>query len=374
MAIKKTKEQIIKEKTTGTQNRDFSDKAGPVLVQMSMDDCKKACKDINVEYKKGYESRVLRYVCSDATVDRMGDVIKQEGWKLENFKKNPVVMGFHDYSTFPVGNALSVGVIDGKLKMNILFIDKEVNEEADKAFKMAKSGFMRAGSVGFNPIKHHQATAEEQKELGLGQYGIMFEEQELMEFSVCGVPANANAIQESISKGMMKKKDFQGFVKQEILDEVKDVEEVSPTIDITSLQTKTTPFEEPTEVPTKKPFIELDEEKESELKEGTFADLINELVDKRVNEALAAHTEKAGAVLSKKSKALAEKAVTSMKDATELLEALILSAESSKEEPTSEGSKDIVDKDSIIEIYFDDIDDPDDNEALYSDETLTIEI
>ncbi len=362
----KTNEQIIKEKTTGVQNRDFSDKLGPVLVQMSMEDCKKACKDINVEYKKGYESRVLRYTCSDSSVDRMGDIIKQDGWNLENFKKNPVIMGFHDYSTFPVGNALSVGVSEGKLKMNILFADGEVNEDADKAFKMAKSGFMRAGSVGFNPLKHHQASAEEQKELGMSPYGIMFEEQELMEFSVCGVPANANAIQESISKGMLRKKDFEGFVKQEILDEVKDsiIEAEEPPIDTEALQLNTEPFKE------------LEEPEEKEIK-GDMAAIINELVDKRVKEALAAHTEKAGAVLSKKSKALAQKAVTSMKDAVELLEDLIKSADSSKEEielEKSEDSEDIVGKDSIIEINFDDIEDPTDDEALYSDETLTIDI
>lgn len=332
MKPKKTGQEQILEKTSGPQHRDFSDVAGPAIVTMSMEDCQSACKAIGVEYKKGYEQRILKYTCSDSSVDRMGDVIKQEGWKLESFKKNPVIMGFHDYGTFPVGNALSVGVVDGKLKMNILFADKDVNEDADTAFKMAKSGFMKAGSVGFRPLKYHASSEQEQKELGMGKYGIMFEEQELMEFSVCGVPANANALQESISKGMFKKSDFQNWVKQETY----NLLEEPPT--------------EPTLPPSPIPVLS-----EETLKQ--IADYLKTLTPPV--------EEKAGAVLSKKNKEAIGSAISGMKSAVEALETLLNTATTTESEPESDP-----DEKSVIEINLDSSDDSESTEDLYTDESI----
>jgi hypothetical protein len=354
------KELILKEKAAAGQHRDFSDKAGPVMVQMTADECKSQCKEAGVEYKKGYESRVLRYTCSDDSVDRMGDVIKQDGWNLESFKKNPVIMGFHDYSTFPVGNALSVGVDGNKLKMNILFADGEVNEDADKAFRMAKSGFMRAGSVGFNPKKYHMATPDEQKDLGMGQYGMMFEEQELMEFSVCGVPANANALQESISKGMFRKSELKGFVKDELLKEVKDF---TPELEGTLTDFSKGGFPNVGDGLT---MIKVNPEDLA--KDGDRVDLtkiVKEILAQQQSE------QKAGAVLSKKNKDSINKAVDGMEAAITALKSLLTNAESSKEENDDEPDTDKSAEDTLtIDIDLDDVDDSEEDGALYSEDNI----
>jgi hypothetical protein len=39
----------------------------------------------------GDDNRMLDFVISTATVDRMGDTIAVDGWQLDNFKKNPIV-------------------------------------------------------------------------------------------------------------------------------------------------------------------------------------------------------------------------------------------------------------------------------------------
>lgn len=224
-----TVEEILKSKSEGTQEKEISGENKPIKIQMSAEECKQLCEARGIEYKEGYEGRVLSYVCSDESVDRAGDIIRQEGWNLENYRKNPVVMFSHDYGKMPVGNSLREWV-DGEskqLKMDILFPDKEVNEDADKIFKMASSGFMKAGSVGFLPKKiNNDMTKKEREEIGLGPWGVEFLSQELLEHTVCSVPCNANALQNSIDKGLMKKDDFKAWLAEERLKELKDLEEV----------------------------------------------------------------------------------------------------------------------------------------------------
>ena len=296
-----TVEEIIKNKTEGTQKRDFANAGMPEAVTMTADECKAFCQKTGVVYKEGYEGRIIRYTCSDSSVDRMGDVIKQEGWKLENYEKNPVIMGFHNYGTFPVGSALKTYVEDGKLKMYILFPDKDVSEDADKAFRIAKAGFMKAGSVGFLPLKYHFPEKKEREELGMPeQYGVVFDEQELLEFSVCGVPANANAIQESIAKGITAKTDWQKWIDENTYTSLKDVAAEPP------------------------PEVKECEEckKRTSLK-------------KEMMELLA--TQKQGAVLSKKTKDAINKSIDTMRSAVDALEQLLKDA--SKEDEDFQSDK-----------------------------------
>ncbi len=39
------------------------------------------------------DDRTIRFVASDETVDRYGDVVSVEGWQLANYKKNPQFCG-----------------------------------------------------------------------------------------------------------------------------------------------------------------------------------------------------------------------------------------------------------------------------------------
>jgi len=390
-------EEIKKAKTSQPQKREAS--FIPTSVTMTVDECKSVCKDIGVEYKEGYESRVLRYTCSDESVDRMGDVIKQDGWNLENYQKNPVIMGFHDYGTFPIGNSLKTWIEDGKLKMHVLFADKEVNEDADKAFRMAKSGFMKAGSVGFAPIKYHFPSKEEKEELGIDKdtnWGVIFDQQELLEFSACGVPANANAIQESINKGVMEKKDFKGWVNEGIFKDllekqagsgetstsdghshpysvneegmgsasegetghkhaikdftVAEVEEHSHTLPNKSISSSES-----------LPTIGVSTEEA-----GKYIDqILREYFDKRKE-------EKAGAVLSKKNKASISNAIDGMRTAIDALEKLLKDATSEPEDLKPDEDKD-VDSPTIIDIDLDTLE-SDDGDGLYNETTITIDI
>jgi HK97 family phage prohead protease len=141
-------------------------------------------------------TRSVDFVISTASVDRMGDTISVDGWKLETYRKNPVVLWAHDASMLPIAKASNVRVEDGKLKARAEFMPKEISGMSNAVFEMIRGGFLSATSVGFAPVKYAFSEAADRK------FGIDFIEQELLEFSVVPIPANAEALIEARSSGI----------------------------------------------------------------------------------------------------------------------------------------------------------------------------
>jgi hypothetical protein len=137
---------------------------------------------LNAEIKEtgdlGIE-RGLKFIVSRSTVDRDLDTIEQNGWLLDNFRKNPVVPFGHDYKNLPVARALTIGLEDGALTSIAQFVPKDVYPFADTVYEMAKAGFLNAVSAGFRPVKH---------EMNAKRGGVDFLEQELLEYSVVPIP------------------------------------------------------------------------------------------------------------------------------------------------------------------------------------------
>lgn len=132
--------------------------------------------------------RTFTFTISSATVDRMGDTIAVAGWRLDNFKRNPVVLWGHDGSMLPVGRASSVWIQNGRLKAKAVLAPPEVSQYAERVRGMIAAGFLTATSVGFAPIKYAFSEDPSRK------YGIDFIEQELLEFSIVTIPANPDAL------------------------------------------------------------------------------------------------------------------------------------------------------------------------------------
>jgi HK97 family phage prohead protease len=145
---------------------------------------------------KAMDDRALDFVISSAAVDRMGDTIAVDGWDLGNYRKNPVVLWAHDASQMPVAKASNIRIEDGKLKARAEFMPAEISAFAESVFRALKGGFLSAVSVGFAPVKY--AFSDEPGR----SFGIDFLQQELLEFSVCPVPANPEALIEARSAGI----------------------------------------------------------------------------------------------------------------------------------------------------------------------------
>jgi HK97 family phage prohead protease len=142
------------------------------------------------------ESRTVRFCLSDSSVDRMGDTIRAAGWHLAPYKANPVVLWSHMSSAPPIGRMVNVWVSGDRLLGDVRFPDAATYEFGDQVFRLIKAGYISAGSVGFWPLKFSFSDDEDR------QFGIDFHEQELLEFSVTPVPANANALVQAAVKSL----------------------------------------------------------------------------------------------------------------------------------------------------------------------------
>lgn len=146
---------------------------------------KKIQKQLHTQVKAiDDDNRRITFVMSSESVDRDGDIIRQAGWDLEAFKKNPVFLVFHDQRQFPIGKVETIGVESDRLIGTVKFADRGTYETADVAYELYKQGIMNAVSVSF--------AAKEYEPLEGG--GLEIKSQELYELSAVPVPANPEAV------------------------------------------------------------------------------------------------------------------------------------------------------------------------------------
>ena len=128
------------------------------------------------------------FIISTDTIDRAGDVVSADGWELDNYRKNPVILWAHDYSQMPVARSLSEEKLPGKLKSNAQFAPKDLSEFGYMTGQMYAKGFMNAVSVGFKGLEWAFVKDTDRP------FGIDFKRQELLEYSTVPVPCNPEAL------------------------------------------------------------------------------------------------------------------------------------------------------------------------------------
>ena len=135
----------------------------------------------------GGDYGLLTVVASTGDVDRHGDVILPEGWRLEAYRRNPVVLWAHDYRRPAIGRAAAVWQEEDALLAQVEFAPTEF---AGEVAALYRQGYQQGVSVGFRPIRF-----EERRDARSGAFlGIRFLEQELLEISAAPVPANGRAL------------------------------------------------------------------------------------------------------------------------------------------------------------------------------------
>jgi len=138
--------------------------------------------------------RSFTAVASRETPDRMGDVVEVNGWKLNNYRKNPVVQPFHDYRALPVGRSLEEFLKGDKLMFKPQFAPYD---KAALMYSLYRDKYVRGFSVGFIPLKSEPIEDEkEDKKKFLFFKPTRFKSQELLEVSVAPVPAHQDALAE----------------------------------------------------------------------------------------------------------------------------------------------------------------------------------
>jgi len=168
-----------------------------------LDVLKKMADGISLPWDDGYSDRVIPWWASDERPDRHGDIVEQS-WNFDDFKSNPVLLDEHAWDLPPIGNVLNWQVLnrnDGaysgpSLLLLCLFATAEQSAVADTIFRLARAKILRTGSVGFYPSSTIIVDDDaERTKLGLGRFGLIFQNNNLIEFSTATVPANAGALQ-----------------------------------------------------------------------------------------------------------------------------------------------------------------------------------
>lgn len=138
---------------------------------------------------------VLEFTASNATLDRFCEVIEPAGWRLENYRRNPVFQNAHQYGDviFTLGKALVTEVREGRLVQRIQFAVEE-NPIARVTYNLYRGGFLNAVSVGFVPIRWENGTEKT-------EWRRRYLEQELLEVSAVAIPANPDALVMGVKAG-----------------------------------------------------------------------------------------------------------------------------------------------------------------------------
>jgi len=259
-------------------------------------------RELLIESKK-VDGKLIAIGSTEA-VDRMGDVVKADGWDLKNFKKNPVLLFAHKYDEPPIGYAKNIKVVDKQLIFEPVFHEITQLAREIKAMFMADPAIMQSWSVGFIPKKFDEKDFH------------IITESELLEVSAVPVPANQEAL-------MMAAKSFNPTEEKEVHGWF---EKMAKQID----------GEEKLEEPKaeEKPEAPKEEQKPAEEKtpEAGLEEKVEEKAEKKIEEMEISAMElameeiglmaKEGRVLSKKTLALMDDAIGSMTNAISVLQEL----------------------------------------------------
>lgn len=146
------------------------------------------------------ETRTIDFNISDESKDRHGTVLDLKGWDLDPFNRNGVVGYQHNLygdmcnppepeDVIAKGNVFAEG---RNLVGRTTFAPKDVNEKAERVFRMVLTGFLNSTSVGFNPLEDG-TFGEGEEARGAANETYYFGKRELLEYSIVNIPSNRNA-------------------------------------------------------------------------------------------------------------------------------------------------------------------------------------
>ena len=137
----------------------------------------------------------IAWTFSTFDLDRFGERIDPLGWDFSRFAKNPVIEWAHRYDIPAIGRAEDLCVDEKGFHGVVIFNDKSFDPFGWGIGERVKAGVIRAGSVGFRVIEIEIPSKDESKD----GTSLIFRKQELLEFSICNVPANPWALAKTTS-------------------------------------------------------------------------------------------------------------------------------------------------------------------------------
>ena len=122
-------------------------------------------------------------------------MVSADGWRLEAYRENPVLLWAHDYQHPAIGRAVSVWTEPHRLLAKVEFAPSAFAQEVATLYA---AGFQWGVSVGFRPVRW-----EERRDSRTGALvGLRYLEQELLEVSAVPVPANRSALRRGVGDAL----------------------------------------------------------------------------------------------------------------------------------------------------------------------------
>lgn len=176
-----------------------SDVDGPIVLEKGV-----RLKGLPSECKaEGEANEVVGTITTEA-VDRDREVLIASGADLRNYRKNPVVLWMHRKDILPIGRNLWIRKApDGrslvaKTKLKDKGIGREIMDHLADGFPLAISVGLMARVV--EPV----TPADVRKRPAWADADRIIREWELTEYSLVTVPANQEALIESVKKGLIE--------------------------------------------------------------------------------------------------------------------------------------------------------------------------
>lgn len=142
----------------------------------------------------GEESRTITGIATTPKVDSYGDIVEPEGVQY----RGPVNLFLYHDRRLPVGNvAFGKATKDGiPFTATIPDVKEEgvVRERVNEAWHSLKYKLLQAVSIGFLPIESESIK---------GSWGLQFLKWEMLELSLVGVPANPDAVIQTVKSAGM---------------------------------------------------------------------------------------------------------------------------------------------------------------------------
>ena len=141
------------------------------------------------EAEKGFA-----WTLSTFDLDRFGERIDPQGWDFKRYMNNPIVEWAHNFMVPAIGKIEGLNIDSEGLHGLVVFNDKSFDTFGWSIGERVKAGVIRAGSVGFRALEIEIPSKEDSKD----GTSLIFRKQELLEFSICNVPANPFALAKTI--------------------------------------------------------------------------------------------------------------------------------------------------------------------------------
>jgi len=140
------------------------------------------------------DSEGFAWTLSTFDLDRFGERVDPHGWDFRRFMENPVIEWAHRYDIPAIGKIEGLTIDDSGLHGLVYFNDKSFDPFGWSIGQRVKAGVIRAGSVGFRVIEIEIPDRDTSQD----GTSLIFRKQELLEFSICNVPANPWALVKQI--------------------------------------------------------------------------------------------------------------------------------------------------------------------------------